>query len=230
MATDPSPYAQYAVTIGLAGGAAATELISKYRDNPRRLFGLLSFYIYVGANAGAGALALLFIHAGLVNFGPDGSDWLIQALIAGAGALLLLRSAAVVVTDSSGREVQVGPGAAVSALLGLMDEIIKRNQARARASAVTSLMRFVDYDAAVENLPPLCLELMAKTSEGAVLRLDASVEKLKHLEAHKRAKVMMLGALMIDFCGKDVLAGALDTSPAVFMPTSSAPRADAGGS
>jgi hypothetical protein len=186
---------------------------------------MISFHAYYVANAGFAALALLWLHYSNLSYGPAHRPlgWLAQVLVASFGSLLILRSAVVVLAGDDGKPIQAGPAGAVTALLGFIDQVINRNQAEARSAAIGRIMIGIDFDAAVVNLPPICLRLMSRTSERAVESLTLKVEKLMQEKGDPRAKVISLGALMIEFCGEDVLEGAISAAEGVLRLDANAP-------
>lgn len=165
----PPAWLQYAFVAALGALVGATELFTRYRDAPRRLFGMLAFHLYWAGNAAAVAAALVAVRAGAVSFGPEGGslEWLVDCVVAGFGSMLLLRSAVIVLQGRSG-EQPIGPGLLITALLDFVEDIVRRNQAEMRSRAVALHMKGVDYEKAAVALPRLCLGLMASTSPAAV--------------------------------------------------------------
>lgn len=215
-------------TIGALVGA--TELFTRYRDAPRRLFGMLSFHLYWAGNAGAAAAALLVVRTGAVSFGQRGGplEWLVDCAVAGFGSMLLLRSAVVVLQGPNGDQ-PIGPGLLVTALLDFVEDIVRRNQAEMRSRAVARHMTGVDYEKAAVVLPRLCLGLMASTSPAVVERLLKTAEELRaEKDLVPDAKALLLATTLIDFCGEGVLREAVRTAASViakdgYTPAVSAP-------
>ncbi len=226
---EPHFAVQYLLAAAIGGLVGSTELFTRYRDSPGRLLRMLSFHGYWAGNAAVSCLGLLVMHTGLISVAVTtsaASGWLIECLVAGFGSMLLLRSALLVVRVDNGEQA-VGPAAAVSALLQFIEEIVRRNQAAARSSAVAELMRGLDYSRTVDSLPPLCLSLMANTSQSAAEALAAQVDELRNDEGEETAKTLRLGAILVEFCGKDVLAEAIRaTGTNLRAQASSASRSD----
>jgi hypothetical protein len=211
---EPTWWVQYLVVGTFGALVGLTELFTRYRDAPRRLFGMLAFHLYWMANAAAATGTLLILRSGLVEVGSSTGRgaWLAQCLVAGLGAMLLLRSAFLIVGTGDGEQRPVGPGAIISALLDFVEDVVRRNQAEARSAAVNKHMHGVDYQKAAEALPRLCLALMASTSKPVVERIESQVQELKKDPLPDEAKVLLLGAMLIDFCGQGVLREAVATA------------------
>jgi hypothetical protein len=214
VADEPSALIQYALAASLGGLTGVSELVTRYRDSPRRLVKMLSFHGYWLGNAAAACLALLLAHSNQIQFGENqrAPGWLTEVVVASFGAMLLLRSAIVVIIDRNGKPTQAGPGAAITAILEFIEDVINRNQGHARSDAINKIMTDVDFDKAVINLPPICLRLMSRTSAQAVVELTDKVEKLQKEAGDPAAKSVSLGAILIEFCGEDVLSGAIRAS------------------
>jgi len=172
---------------------------------------MISFHAYWLGNGLAACLALLALRDGLVSINAGGQEggWLARCLLAGFGSMLLLRSSFLILKDGS-KDQPVGLSAGVDALLNFFEEIVRRNQATARAAAVRRLMSDLPYQRALVDLPSACISLMAQASSDIVETLTSNVSKLREDETRSDdAKLLELGAALIEFCGEDVLRGAI---------------------
>ncbi len=70
-------------------------------------------------------------------------------------------------------------------------------------------MTGLDYSKSIDSLPKLCLSMMANTSESTAEGLAAQVDELKNDEGEESAKTLRLGAILVEFCGEDVLWAAV---------------------
>jgi hypothetical protein len=195
----------------LGGVVGVAELVTRYRDSPRRLIHMISFHAYWLGNGLVACLALLVLHNGLVSFSAGGLEdsWLAQCLFAGFGSMLLLRSSFLILKDGN-QDRPVGLSAGVDALLDFFEETVRRNQATARAAAVRRLMSDLPYQRALADLPSACISLMAQASSELVDTLTTNVSNLQADDARSDdAKLLELGAALIQFCGEDVLRGAI---------------------
>lgn len=209
--TEPSACAQFLLVMVLGGLVGVAELVTRYRDSPRRLLGMLSFHAYWLGNAGVACLALLILREGLVtvSVGDQETSWLARCLVAGLGSMLLLRSSFLILKDGNG-DRPVGLSAGIDSILKFFEEIVRRNQATSRAIAVRKLMVDLPYEQSLVDLPPACISLMSQPSRVDIETLTSTVSNLAQDEKRSdNAKLAELGAALVEFCGKDVLRGAI---------------------
>jgi hypothetical protein len=106
----------------------STELLSRYRDEPyRALLSRYGFaYLLVNATASAGVYAILVASEAL----SVSKGWLI--VIAGFGAMAVLRSKILTFTTKSQEEIPVGIDAVVKAFLSTADRGVDRDRSDER--------------------------------------------------------------------------------------------------
>src|SRR5262249_54015255 len=100
------PWVELVMVFGALVGAS--EIISRYRDDPWKPFSLTSRTpsagIYVLVNAGVAAATFLFIH--FTDVLPKlGTPW--QALVSGFGAMVLLRSKLLTIRTGSDEDIPI---------------------------------------------------------------------------------------------------------------------------
>lgn len=122
--------------LGLLVGVS--ELVSRYRDAP---WGAVrnpasAAYTAVNALAAAGALGLLRVFEADFGTQDEAQTRAIQVLVAGFGAVALLRTSFFVVRVG-GRDIGVGPATLLHVLLFATDRDVDRRRAEQRAMAVT---------------------------------------------------------------------------------------------
>src|SRR5579859_4289744 len=130
----------WAAVAVLGGVVGASELISRYKDNPGAAIKNWPAIFYVAINCAASVGALGLIHA-YSWFGQ--SRWT-QLLMAGISAMAFFRSSLFVVRAGD-RDVGVGPSGFLQIFLGAADRAVDRNRAAARSDAVAEVMKGVDY-------------------------------------------------------------------------------------
>jgi hypothetical protein len=112
----------------LRGGAVgASELISRYKDEPGAAIKTWPAGVYIAINGIASAGALGLIH---VNGWFGASRWT-QILIAGVSAMAFFRTSLFVV-GAGHRDVGVGPSGFLQIFLGAADRAVDRRRAAAR--------------------------------------------------------------------------------------------------
>lgn len=195
---------EYCVVAGLSGLVAYGELLSRYRDDPRRLFGAGSTPAYILVNIGGGIAAVVIIRytGALKDAHPLR---LYEILLASFGAIAFFRTSLFTARVGS-TDIGIGPSAVLQSLLGAADRMIDRDQAEGRAEDVAGIMRAVDFAKAQVALPTFCFILVQNlTAEDQ----KAVAEQVKDLAAATNvsddAKAIILGVYLIRLVGADVL-------------------------
>jgi hypothetical protein len=188
----------------LGGLVGASELISRYKDDPVAALKAWSGIFYVAINSAASMGALGLIHAN-AWFGP--SRWA-QILMAGVSAMAFFRTSLFVVR-SGDRDVSVGPNGFLQIFLAAADRAVDRKRAAARSDAVAEVMKDVDFTRALQSLPPYCLALMQNVSPEDQQVLSRALEALQKREVEPSVKSLLLGIELINVVGVDVLKTAV---------------------
>jgi hypothetical protein len=128
-------YLLLAAFFGMLVGAA--EIMSRYRDEPFLATFTGPGLAYLGLNAliSAGAFALLK-HYHLSFFSALKEDPLMTSIIAGFGAMAVMRSKLFSFKTEGGEEFAVGPDAVISTFLKSVDRKIDRNRSAKRQQIV----------------------------------------------------------------------------------------------
>jgi hypothetical protein len=124
-----------ALTLGSTVGAS--EVVSRYRDEPVRAILSNAGLMYLGLNGVVSALTygLLTRYSSSFAQGLQG-DRVMTAMVAGFGAMAVLRSKFFTIRTPKGEDISVGPDAAVSAILEAADRGVDRSRASRRLSLV----------------------------------------------------------------------------------------------
>jgi hypothetical protein len=139
---DQSEWFANAVAFLLAALVGFCELISRYRDSPWVAAGSVPGLCYIGANGAAGAVALFFIrHLALNKSLGIGDNLLDMALVAGFGAMVVIRSKLFTLRQPGGSDVAVGPAFAVDTFLAAVNREVDRARARNRTQLVAKWAR-----------------------------------------------------------------------------------------
>lgn len=195
------------------GAAIGTsELVSRYRDAPFRA--LLTrpalLYIVLNALASVGALALIRQMRWLddVGGGDASSKLVIQAMVAGLGAMALFRSSLFMVRVGS-TDVGVGPAGFLQVLLSAADRACDRTRAGPRAKAVGEIMQGISFSKAKQALPTLCFNLMQNVSAEEQRTFGIAVKELEAAEMDEVFKSNNLGLALMNVVGEDLLRQAV---------------------
>jgi hypothetical protein len=118
----------------LAGGS---EVVSRYRDEPMLALTSRSGITYLAMNASVSALTYGLLTQYAASILPSvGKDRLVASIVAGLGAMAILRSKFFSLRTETGEDISIGPDAVVSAFLDAADRGIDRARAARRLDLV----------------------------------------------------------------------------------------------
>jgi hypothetical protein len=205
-----------AVTIDFAAAAllgilvGLAELVSRYRDAPQSVLYKPPALVYLVLNGAASGLALALIRAYGWTFGAgaDTVRWA-QLLVAGVGAMALFRTSLFTVRAGD-RDIAVGPATFLQIFRDAADREVDRLRARDRSSRVGDLMDGLDYQKASEGLIPYSLALMQNVPDDEQQKLVQGVKLLDAEPIQPAIKVRILGLLLMNVVGPNVLSAAVD--------------------
>lgn len=195
----------WAAAILLGAGVGASELISRYKDDPGAALRSWPAVLYIAINGVASAGALGLIRA---NGWLGGSGGWMQVLVAGVSAMAFFRTSLFVVRAGD-RDVGVGPSGFLQIYLGAADRSLDRRRAAVRSDAVAEVMKGIDFAKARRALPPYCLTLMQNISREDQQVLERALEALDKRDAEPSVKALLLGLELINVVGLDVLTTAV---------------------
>jgi hypothetical protein len=197
-----------AALLGILVGLA--ELVSRYRDAPQSVLYKPPALVYLVLNGAASGLALALIRAYGWTFGAgaDTVRWA-QLLVAGVGAMALFRTSLFTVRAGD-RDIAVGPATFLQIFRDAADREVDRLRARDRSSKVGKLLYGVDYTKASEGLIPYCLTLMQNVPDNEQQKLVQAVKLLDAEPIEPAIKVRILGLLLMNVVGPNVLSAAVD--------------------
>lgn len=128
-------FAAIAALLGAIAGAS--ELVSRYRDEPLQALttGSAVAYLLLNALASVAAYALLTHYAASIV--PSlADDRVMRSIVAGLGSMAILRLKFFTLRTEAGEDVAVGPDAAIAAFLAAADRGVDRARASRRLSLV----------------------------------------------------------------------------------------------
>jgi hypothetical protein len=221
------------VIVALIGAATGTtEIVAKYRDEPSRALTTKPAILYIVINALASVIALALIQQldWTFSIGEERTDLteLTQLLVAGFGAMILLR-AAVFTVRAPGKEDMIGPVNVLQTILDACDRAVDRKRAAARAESVTKLMKDIDFVRASVELPLVAIALLQNLSQDDETRLKESIKVLNSQRgnASNEGLCLSLGLLLLGVLGEDALKAAVATVRSRIKTTNdSAPAID----
>jgi hypothetical protein len=129
-------WACLALTFGVAVGAS--ELVSRYRDEPVRATEAPAGLAYLGIMGLVSGLTYGLLAQYSSSIFPGlADDHLMMAIVAGFGAMAILRSKFFTLRTAAGEDIAVGPDAAISAFLAAADRGVDRTRASRRLELVS---------------------------------------------------------------------------------------------
>jgi|ERR1035437_2063004 hypothetical protein len=192
--------------LALGSAVGASELVSRYKDDPWAAIRTWPAVSYIAINGVASASALGLVHA---NHLFEKSHW-IQILLAGVSSMAFFRTSLFVVRAGD-RDIGVGPSGFLQIFLGAADRDVDRRRAASRAKAVADAMMGVDFNKAKDALPPYCLALMQGVTREDQQELVRAIEDLGRGPAGPSVKALLLGIELMNVVGVDVLTTAVNS-------------------
>ncbi len=198
-------------TLGAAIGAS--ELISRYRDEPLTIFKYAPTLYYVALNAALSLAALALIDVlEVVQARADGSapaskNDVYEVLIAGLGAAAFFRSS-FAKTKVAGIEVGVGPAFLIDTFLGMADREIDRRRARSRLEEIPGIMGGVRPAFAAEALVEYCIHAMQNLSGDEKEQIDQRCKAVLGKERPGNTQSLLIGLILSEYIGIENLKSA----------------------
>jgi hypothetical protein len=210
-----SGWIDFAAVGALGAMVGIGELVSRYRDEPGRIFRALAAWLYLGLNVGGAAigmgLALAFDwRFGVATTSGDTALRWTRILVAGTAAMALLRSSLFTVRIGS-QDVGIGPSSFLQSLLMATDRAVDRVRAADRNRITGELLAGISFAKACDVLPAHCLGLMQNLSKEEQEALGRQIAALKSAAGTDAAKSMLLGLALLNVVGETVLRDAIGT-------------------
>jgi hypothetical protein len=194
----------FAILIGLLVGA--TEMISRYRDDPFAPLISMPGALYILINGGASALAYYLLRL----LAPDMSEPL-RTFTAGIAAMTFFRSSLFTVR-LAGADVPVGPNLVLLTVLKALDRAYDRTRAEPRSAVIREIMGQLAFDQVKNALPALCFDLMQNLSSDELSAINTQVTQLSQSTAMSdRSKSLSLGLALLNLVGERTLRAAVTT-------------------
>lgn len=203
----------YALVALIGGSVGYCELLARYRDEPKKATQNLAAALYVIVNVAAAVLALLLIDIFRPDLGTSANDSgqaeAAKILLAGLGAMAFFRTSLFNLKVAD-KDIPVGPGLILQVLLDVTDRAVDRGRATPRALAVSKVMQGVDFDKAKVSLSAYCFGLMQNVSDTEQTAAGQQIAGLDATGISPNVKAQLLGLLMLNIVGEDVLSAAIE--------------------
>ena len=204
----------YAIAGAIGAAAAFAELVARYRDAPWEAAQSRGGVLYIGFNA-AVSLGAMFLIRNVFPIpdwtgtppGPpvDPAGLAQQVLIAGVGAMAVLRSA-IITVRSGDQDVAIGPAAIVEVLRIALDRDVDRVRAGPRSVEVQRIMAGVSFARAYEPLTSISISLLQNVKADEEAQLRQRIAALANETGRSDAdKALELGLILAGSVGFPVL-------------------------
>lgn len=199
------PYWLIALLVGVLAGAA--ELMSRYRDEPTLAVTNRAGFGYILLNGLLGLAA-----HGFFGFDADGAPQLadnqvLNALAAGSGAMLVLRSKLFTLRLDEDRQYSFGPAIIMESFLAVLDRKIDRMRAARRHDLVsTNLSGVDDFDgtAAYFEMSLLSFQNLSQQEKAELVGIIKEYREAENWSPELRT--MAVGFAVLTIAGEDNFA------------------------
>jgi hypothetical protein len=216
-----------AAVLGVTGAGliglllAYAELLARYRDNPVRAVWSAPAFTYALVNAFTCLLAAWWIltfskdlvtpTSGATLAHQEGDvDAAKLAIIAGFGALAVLRTSLLKLRMNSGDDISVGPAVIIEQLLSIVDRSVDRHLAKRRSRIASELAADFSFSRQSTSLVSLCLTLLQNPSPTETQQMTSVRNALAgRNDLSARVKTMSLMLTLLELVGEAVLREAV---------------------
>lgn len=201
---------QFAIVGAIGATVGLVEVLSRYTDSLRFVARLWATWLYAAVNAGAAMLVLALARSNDWTFGIPGDETVARVVGSGVAAMAVLRTGIGLVKIGD-KEVAAGPGAFLTAMLGIFDRVVNRKQGEARSAKAAECMAGVSFAKAQSLLPEHCLLLLKDPTKQESQELANAVATIARATGSDQAKAYNLGVALINFAGPEVTLQAVST-------------------
>lgn len=199
----------YAVVMAIGFVVGATELMSRYKDAPLKVFLTWSAWVFLTLNMIASATALtlvdVFGEKAFANLEGETQKAFGRVLLAGFGAMAFLRSA-VFRFRIDQTDVPVGPSVLLDILTRIFDREVDRSRAIDRALRSPEIMKSMPAATACGELPLVCIALMQNLTADEQQSLGKQIALIRDDKVLSDAgKSLIAGLTLTNFVGVKVL-------------------------
>jgi len=183
----------------------ASEIISRYRDEPLKAVFNVYGATYLVTNASVSLAAFMLLaryHDKLLPAAIRHEDGILMAFFAGFGAMIVLRSKLFLYHSIDGKEIPIGPDLVADRLLKVIDRKIDRQRAAAREQLVFDLMRKYTRFGVTSEFFQISLGSFQNLSDEEKVEYKEKAERLAQLPLFEALKIMALGFLFLDLSGE----------------------------
>ena len=192
-----------AALCGLIVGSA--EIFSRYKDEPFKAVFCGWGISYLLLNSLLSALAFwLIVLSNTVTNDMAVIHKLQYSVLAGFGAVLVMRTKLFSVKSEAGEPISIGPDFVISTYLNMMDRQIDRRRAIDRSRLIKKKMENIDFGAAEMAVVTLLMNSMQNLSSSEKEKLGVRIKEIEEAsELSNQDKANMLGFVILDYGGEE---------------------------
>lgn len=182
-----------------------SEIVSRYRDEPLRATADRYGTGYLVVNGLASAAAYGFLLRYPTQILPTvAGDPLMAALVAGFGAMALLRSKLFIFRTEDGKEYPIGPSIVMETFLRMLDRKIDRLRASKRQQRVFEQMKDIaDFDAVANYVEASLLSFQNLSQEEKADITEVIQEYRKQVAWPGPLRTMAVGFAFLTIAGEE---------------------------
>ncbi len=201
---DPKAWLAALLAAGFGGLTGLSEILTHYRDEPIRATFNRYGLAYVGLNGliSLAAFGLLTRYRQQI-FPAIEDDLLLTAIVAGFGAMVVMRSKLFTFSSSDGQEYAVGPAIVLDTIMQTIDQKIDRLRAAERQKRVYESLRDVDDFAGAADYLQASLLSFQNLSQQQKTDISSVVADYKGSAWDNRLKVIALGFAFLTVAGEE---------------------------
>ncbi|MDY3554716.1 hypothetical protein R5W24_003845 [Gemmata sp. JC717] len=193
----------WALAIGLGTLVGASEIISRYRDEPGAALLCLHGLIYLIINGIiSGAAYKLLRHYSDSLIPAIKNDHLLTAIVAGFGAMIVMRSKLFSFRSSSGEEFAVGPDAVISIFLKSVDRAIDRWRSVSRQRLVFQLTQGIEYSPRVPSFFKASIAAYQNLTDSEKTELKEIIEGVESGQIEDQLKFVAMAFGFLNISGE----------------------------
>jgi hypothetical protein len=197
------------VLLGVLTGAA--EVIARYRDEPFAATFSLPGLSYLTLNGVISGAAYCLLETYKDRIFPGMTDDLMRSIMAGFGAMVIMRSKLFNFKTERGEEYAIGPDAVLSTFLSSVDRKIDRFRSLKRQRVVFEKMSVIADAVSAPDFLRTSLASYQNLGQAEKRELVAAMDALiADAKLNPRLKLMAIGFGLLNVCGETNFSDVMD--------------------
>jgi len=187
--------------LGLTVGAS--EILSRYRDEPFTAVFTLPGICYLFLNGAVSLIAYLLLTAyGSAILPGVSKDHLFTSIVAGLSSMVIMRSKLFTLRTDNGEEYGVGPDAIIQTFLNATDRQIDRFRSQKRQKLVYEACKKIKNPAIAPDFFTIAIASFQNLSDSEKRELKDIIERLKEQKLETRLLLMSIAFGFLNIAGE----------------------------